>query len=160
MLFKGLSGQVGLMLLQLIFSVVFRRLIFKIWFWGFLYQNVQPGKTCKNNSWEWENIGGKYLQLVVNNVHGFNLFLHYTCKPGLGVKNHILKISQKCVIFNVTFLHLFGMFCKSWLNFETLCVICHQFLTQPTKSFSTSPNIFVCYAWQHILILDEKSNWN
>ncbi len=55
----------------------------------------------------------------------------------------------------------FGMFCDSWLNFETLCIICHQFPTQPIESFCTSPNIFACYAWQHILILDErKSKWN
>ncbi len=56
----------------------------------------------------------------------------------------------------MTILHLFGMFCDLWLNFETLHIICHQFLTQPTESFSASPNIFACYAWWHILILDEK----
>ncbi len=48
-----------------------------------------------------------------NNVHSFNLFLYCICKPRLGVKNHILQISQKCVIFNVTFSHLFGIFCDS-----------------------------------------------
>ncbi len=29
------------------------------------------------------------------------------------------KMCEKCVILNVTFLHLFGMFCDLWLNFET-----------------------------------------
>ncbi len=101
-----------------------------------------------------------YFQLVANNVLGFILLLYCKYMPGSGVKNHILNILQKCVIFNMTFLYLFGMFCHFWLNFETFCIICHQFLTQPTERFSTSPNTFACYAWQHSLILDEKSNWN
>ncbi len=50
------------------------------------------------------------------------------------------------------------MFCDSWLNFETFHIICYQFLTQPIESFFTSPNIFACYAWRHILILDEKKS--
>ncbi len=65
-----------------------------------------------------------------------------------------------CLIFDVTVLHLFRMFYDLWLYFETSCIIWHQFPTQPTESFSTSPNIFACYAWQHILTLDEKSKWN
>ncbi len=40
-------------------------------------------------------------------------------------------------------LHLFRMFCDQWLNFEILHIICHQFLTQPIETFSTSPNIFM-----------------
>ena len=132
MISEGLSGQVGLVLLQWNFLVVFRRLKFKIWFLGFLHQNVLPGKRYKNIWWGWENIGGLYLQLVANNVHSFNLFLYCTCKPWLGDKNHILNI-HKCVIFNVTFLHLFGIFCDSWLNFEISHIICHQFPTQPSK---------------------------
>ncbi len=132
---------------------MFRRLKFKNWFLGVLHQNI----------FHWQNIQKIfdkvekywciiYLQLIANNVHSFNLFLYHTYKPGLGVKNHILKISQKCVIFNMTIMHLFRMFCDSWLNVEILHIICHQFLTQPIESFSTSPNIFVCYAWWHILI--------
>ena len=156
MLLEGLSGQVGLVLLWWNFSVVFRRLKFKIWFWGVLHQNVLPGKTYKNIWWSWENIGGLYLQLVENNIHSFNLFLYCTCKPGLGVKNHILKISQKYVIFNMTFLCLFRIFYDLWFNFETSHIICHQSLTQPTESFSTSLNSFASYAWRHILILDGK----
>ena len=70
MILEGLSGQVGLVLLQWNFSVVFRRLKFKIWFLGVLHQNVLPSKTCKNIWWGWENIGGLYLQLVANNVAG------------------------------------------------------------------------------------------
>ncbi len=81
------------------------------------------------------------------------IFLCCTCKPGFGVKNYILKISQKCMIFNVT---LFRMFCDLSLNIETLRIICQQFLIQPTESFSSSPNIFECCTWQHILILDER----
>ncbi len=57
----------------------------------------------------------------------------------------------------MTFSHLFRIFCDSWLTFETLHIICYQFLTQPIESFSTSPNIFACYAWQQILILELAS---
>ncbi len=97
--------------------MVFRRLKFKIWFLGVLHQNVLPGKTCKKYVMSLRNIGGLYLQLVANTVHSFNLFLYYMCKSGLGVKNHILKISQKCMIFNMTILHLFRMFCDSLTQF-------------------------------------------
>ncbi len=94
MILEELSGQEGLVFLWWNFSVVFRWLKFKMWFLGFLYQNVLLSKTCKNIWWGWENISGLYLQLVVNNVHGFNLFLYCIGKPGLGVKSHILKFHK------------------------------------------------------------------
>ncbi len=98
-------------------------------------------------------------KISVGYVHGFNLFLFFTCKPGLGVKNHILKTSQKYVIFNVTFSHLFGMFGDSYLSLKHCASFATNFQPNPQK-VSLPHQIFCMLFWWHILILDEKSNQN
>ncbi len=95
-----------------------------------------------------------YLQLVANNVHGFNLFL-YCISQGWGSKITFWTFYKnmwfQCDLFTLV-QNVLWLVTQFW-NIEDCLPPIHN----PThRSFSTSPNMFACYAWWPILILDEK----